>query len=441
MWFGQTKGKINRVNEDGEIVYVYDEKRKIKTQQNRDPKKSPVYIENHHQGIIDRDLFNKVQDILNKNQEDVSRRGRPSKGKFTGLLKCGHCGSNLTFDSQSKFPHYRCPKSKGGSRSKKENGTPLCPGGSKMIREEDVETILKEEVRDVFSQPTIHRIQIEKVIELLKEREFTNSNTFENDLKEEYETFNKLEKRLDNLLENPHTTETLLTKVGQQLEEQKRKIELLRNEQTKLDNNPMFEIFDKVDKKYQSVKSNPLEDVQKLTELTFGDYLEQICSGVVLSDRIDRVVEKGSSLKTDCFDLDLIVDLYRVVGWEVSSEWEEMYGRDLLVKTDGKKIEIPFQSLPEDLRRQLVLDLFSGHISYLFSQMTDEQLDGFRSLIGSMTIQWTEKSSVDELTLMETGRLGDRFSYKRQINVPTDFSVSVDGQNGNNGQGNVVMSF
>ena len=434
-WFGQSKGKINRVTETGDVVYVFDEKRSVKTEQNRDPRKSPVYIENHHEGIVERDVFNRVQSILNKNQKDVSRRGRPAKGKYTGLLKCSHCGKNLTYDKTSNFPHYRCNNSKGGVRSRKEDGTSICPGGSKMIREADVSTIFKEEIRNILTTPEVHREQIEKVVELLKEREFTNSNTFQSDLTCEHEILAKLEARLEQVLEDPNTPTIILTKVGKQVEDQKRKIEQLTEEQESQNSNPMFAIFDRVDEKYSAVKVDPLEEVQKLAELTFGDYLEQICSAVSLTNDMKYWTNEDRVLTTH-YPVDYLVDSYRAEGVEVPQEWVERYGQEIYIEET-----VQFSELSEEERRETVLEMFCDFIAISFKGMSEEQLDGFRSLIDEIEVEWTEKSSVTPYALMETGKLGDRFSYKRQSNVPTDYFVSFNGQKDMTSQHTVVLSF
>ena len=66
---------------------------KIKKRVNRNSEDWFVF-ENHHQPIIDIEVFNKVQEIL---KEDT--RVSPNNNEiylFSGIVKCGKCGSNLT---------------------------------------------------------------------------------------------------------------------------------------------------------------------------------------------------------------------------------------------------------------------------------------------------------------------------------------------------------
>ena len=66
-------------------------------------KRSPdewVTIENHHEPLIDRDRFNRLQAMLQRNKRGGNVAGRSVERKhvhiFSGLLRCGSCGSNMT---------------------------------------------------------------------------------------------------------------------------------------------------------------------------------------------------------------------------------------------------------------------------------------------------------------------------------------------------------
>lgn len=59
------------------------------------------YVENHHEGIIDRDLFDKVQEIKNKRAKPQKYTGGEKRNKFSrqyafsSITKCGFCGSRI----------------------------------------------------------------------------------------------------------------------------------------------------------------------------------------------------------------------------------------------------------------------------------------------------------------------------------------------------------
>lgn len=59
-----------------------------------------VTIENHHEPVIDRDRFDRIQVMLQRNKRGGNIAGRTIAKKhihiFAGLLRCGECGSNMT---------------------------------------------------------------------------------------------------------------------------------------------------------------------------------------------------------------------------------------------------------------------------------------------------------------------------------------------------------
>ena len=64
-----------------------------------------IITENHHEPIISRDKFDKVQQILN-------RKTKVNKNDdidlFSGYLKCSHCGSNLIIKKSKNQIYYYC---------------------------------------------------------------------------------------------------------------------------------------------------------------------------------------------------------------------------------------------------------------------------------------------------------------------------------------------
>ena len=65
-----------------------------------DPRESKVFIEDHHEGYIDLEIFDENQDIIRSNclsQTQVERRGaaRNGQGLLSGILRCCRCGRKL----------------------------------------------------------------------------------------------------------------------------------------------------------------------------------------------------------------------------------------------------------------------------------------------------------------------------------------------------------
>ncbi len=50
------------------------------------------YIANTHEGIVDRELFDAVQEMLKRNKELDRKKAKPKKYDFTGKIYCGDCG-------------------------------------------------------------------------------------------------------------------------------------------------------------------------------------------------------------------------------------------------------------------------------------------------------------------------------------------------------------
>ncbi|MBS01690.1 MAG: hypothetical protein CMQ24_03170 [Gammaproteobacteria bacterium] len=63
--------------------------------------------------MVDRELWNKVQDILSGRYEN--RTKRPKRHfTYTGLIRCGHCGCSLVAQLQKgKYIYYHCSGAKG----------------------------------------------------------------------------------------------------------------------------------------------------------------------------------------------------------------------------------------------------------------------------------------------------------------------------------------
>ncbi len=67
------------------------------------------YAEGTHEPIIDKALFNKVHEILEKNREKTKTNKKvPQRYAFTGKIKCGICGANYKHKIKNKKSVWIC---------------------------------------------------------------------------------------------------------------------------------------------------------------------------------------------------------------------------------------------------------------------------------------------------------------------------------------------
>jgi len=89
-WGVNPSGKRHRVQGNGLRETRRNEKAQI-----RNPEEGWTIVRDHHEALIDREQFERVQARLNKNQEHAVPRARDGKFALSRLLVCGHCGSFL----------------------------------------------------------------------------------------------------------------------------------------------------------------------------------------------------------------------------------------------------------------------------------------------------------------------------------------------------------
>lgn len=86
-----------------------------------------MYTVSKHKGIIDSDIWLKVQQILDRNKDKkIKRLGTgKNKGLLTGILKCSKCGSNMIIANGGKKPnsderriYYVCSAKRNSRRNK-----------------------------------------------------------------------------------------------------------------------------------------------------------------------------------------------------------------------------------------------------------------------------------------------------------------------------------
>jgi len=78
-------------------------KHRVKTSENEKPECSLIELEDTHEGIIPKELFEKAQEIREHRSRLVKNRSHHSnKHWFSGKIICGKCGAKFTCSSKSK---------------------------------------------------------------------------------------------------------------------------------------------------------------------------------------------------------------------------------------------------------------------------------------------------------------------------------------------------
>lgn len=100
-----------------------------------------IIVENHHEPIITKEKFDKVQDIIRKNK---CARNNKGKDLFYSFLKCSDCGKSFTLRKVKNYEYYHCT-------SYVRNGS--CTSHS--IRKDKLVKIVLEELNKKFKRNKI----------------------------------------------------------------------------------------------------------------------------------------------------------------------------------------------------------------------------------------------------------------------------------------------
>ena len=73
-----------------EIWYKESKHQRMRSKQRPVEKENWIRVENTHEPIIDRQLWDKVQKLLTKKHRDIDLE--TNKNIFAGFIKCGDCG-------------------------------------------------------------------------------------------------------------------------------------------------------------------------------------------------------------------------------------------------------------------------------------------------------------------------------------------------------------
>jgi len=165
--FGDRRsGKYHEVGEDGEIV-PKSGKRASKTP----VAGTPILTPGAHEGIIPEPLFVRVQEKL-VGRKKSGRRPQHNAYLLSGLLKCGHCGSNMSGDGSHNgnraVRYYRCADQARGKR-------PDCPCG--RIQQDRVEAYVLAYVRDRLFSPGAAEMIRQAIIQAAKAKQSFKTDT------------------------------------------------------------------------------------------------------------------------------------------------------------------------------------------------------------------------------------------------------------------------
>ena len=182
------------------------------------------YIENHHEPIIEPEIFDEVQQIMKQRcgaRQTGRRKGNISrKYALSSRMICGFCGSvlsrrSLYVNQKKTMPSWLCQTSfKQGKEFCKE---------SKIIKEEIVENAFIEIYRLITKNK---KIEINSFLKLMKEAERDNTPT--NKIKKLKQQFAEIKSKEENLLEfllNGIIDKETYNSKKEQLTDKKEKIE------------------------------------------------------------------------------------------------------------------------------------------------------------------------------------------------------------------------
>jgi biotin operon repressor/tellurite resistance protein len=119
-----------------------DTQRPVKRMRQRDRSAWHVLIEDHHEGYITWQAFERNQRLIDANRNGEQKRGAPREGRslLQGLILCGRCGRRmrLSYCGQRNLSRYTC------LAGKMQTGTPVCQdfGGQRL--EQRVEELVLE---------------------------------------------------------------------------------------------------------------------------------------------------------------------------------------------------------------------------------------------------------------------------------------------------------
>lgn len=127
-----------------------------------------IRIENHHEPIISREIWNLAQERLRQNNKHrAGEGGHSNRYVFSGKIKCGQCGGSFVG---------RCKYRKDGTKLRRWScGTAGCDVG-KLLRDDDATGMLKTAIRNLPIDKTLLTLRVTELT-LIAIKEAENGST------------------------------------------------------------------------------------------------------------------------------------------------------------------------------------------------------------------------------------------------------------------------
>lgn len=126
------------------------------------PKEEWIIIENNHEKIIDKEVFNKVKDLMADKSFKIGKR---SVALFAGVVKCGKCGHNYNRVPNKKkgkvYHYYVCV-------GRRQKGKAFC--NAESVKEEDLIEIINNELMNLKINQDIIENMKNKTLELIDKK-------------------------------------------------------------------------------------------------------------------------------------------------------------------------------------------------------------------------------------------------------------------------------
>ncbi|MDY2736179.1 recombinase family protein, partial [Intestinibacter sp.] len=185
---------------------------------------SPIVALAKHEGVIDAEVWLKVQEMLDKNAEKAPRAGTGKVALLSNMLICGKCGSKMTlnYKSNSDITYYVCG-------NKKRNGNKSC--NCKNLRTDKTDKLIIEHIKTV---------NIEKIIKeynKMKDCNINDKKEIDIEIKKKQKKIKDIEKQVDNLVTQlSNFSESASEFLIKKIEQLNNEIEKLKEEIYSLDN-------------------------------------------------------------------------------------------------------------------------------------------------------------------------------------------------------------
>lgn len=145
---GWTAGKISRIlrmeRYTGDVLVQKTYTRDYLTHEEKRNKgeMEQFLVRDHHPAIVERRLFQEVQQVLEKNCRTSEGKQPGKKRAFSGRLICGQCGRFFHVRNVRNYPIWFCPS------TSLHNGKMICH--SEAVYEEQVKAVIRKALLDRF---------------------------------------------------------------------------------------------------------------------------------------------------------------------------------------------------------------------------------------------------------------------------------------------------